>query len=113
LVTQKKLIVTLIFLDAATLGKEQSELTAIAKKMLEMNPQVEKCTVLFEDFVTPITDGKLVLCSATPLFESTMKAVKCLSSQVEQKKTLAVLSGNKDWILNLRKESIHGFFSKV
>ncbi len=101
------------FLDASSLGKEPSEITAIAKKMLEMNPQVEKCTVLFEDFVTPNVDGKLVLCSAIPLFESTIKAVKCLSSQVDQKKTLAVLSGNKEWILNLRKECIHGFFTPI
>jgi hypothetical protein len=79
--------------------------------MLQANPKIAKCTVLYEKDATPLVEDRLVVASASPLFSSTMDAVKCITQNVEDKKTLVVLTGNKPWVFEIRKECAHAFFA--
>jgi hypothetical protein len=79
--------------------------------MLQNNSNIVKCTILFEGGATPLVEDRLVVASSAPLFGSTMEAFKTLTQSVEDKKTLAVFTANKPWILALRKDSSHAFLA--
>ena len=99
--------VSTIFIDGSSISKTMDEISNMAKNIVENNPHLVKVTILYEGVdVASISTEKMVIASATPLFDSVQDAVKILSSRIEDKKTFSVISGNKEWIQNLRNEGI-------